>query len=373
MRRAIERAWKRQGIEGRAIRLALLPASALFSVAVRLRALAYRWHLLRRHALPAAVVSVGNLSVGGTGKTPTALWLAESLQQRGYSVAILSRGYGGEARVPTVVGAASIAGIAASTDVRVVGDENVVLARRFSGPVVVARRRAEAGALACRELGADVLVLDDGFQHLALRRDFDLVCVRPSVAGDDRVLPAGRLREPPAALGRAHAALITKGGADERVHPALERHLAKIPTYRGELRAVTLLTPDSGEWRERPLGVLAARKALGVSGLADPQPFYRTLHDWEARLQDFLEFADHHVYTLDDWKRIAHRSRELDLVVTTEKDLVKLERFPFAKDKLVAVRVSMHVENGAQLVDSVVAAIERRRAELAADRETRRP
>jgi tetraacyldisaccharide 4'-kinase len=372
MSRMLERAWKREGPDGRVIRLALLPASALFSAIVRLRALAYRWRLRHGSALPAAVVSVGNLSVGGTGKTPTALWLAESLQKRGYSVAILSRGYGGAVRQPTVVGAAPRPGIPASADARVVGDESVVLARRFSGPVVVPRRRADAGALACRELAADVLVLDDGFQHLALRRDFDLVCVRASAAGDDRVLPAGRLREPPAALGRAHAVLVTNASPGERVHPKLEPYLAKIPSYRGELYAVNLVTPDAGGWRELPMGVLAVRRALGVAGLADPQPFYRTLHDWEARIQDFLEFADHHVYTLEDWKRIAHHSRELDLVVTTEKDLVKLEQFPFAKDKLVAVRVSMQVENGAQLVDSVVAAIERRRGELAADRERRR-
>ena len=343
MSRAIERAWRREGVDGRVIHLVLLPASALFSGIVRLRALAYRWGLRRRHALPAAVISVGNLSVGGTGKTPTALWLAESLQERGYSVAILSRGYGGDARRPTLVAAAPRPGIPASMEPRVVGDENVVLARRFSGPVVVARRRADAGALACRELDADVLVLDDGFQHLALRRDFDLVCLRASAAGDDCVLPAGRLREPPAALARAHAVLVTKGAPEERVYPTLEPHLAKIPSYRGELCAVNLVTPDSGGWRELPMGVLAARRALGVAGLADPQAFYRTLADWEARIQDFLEFADHHVYTLDDWKKIAHRSRELDLVVTTEKDLVKLEQFPFAKDKLVAVRVSMRV------------------------------
>ena len=113
------------------------------------------------------------------------------------------------------------------------------------------------------------------------------------------------------------------------------------------------------------MGLVAARRALGVAGLADPQPFYRTLHEWDARLEDFLEFPDHHVYTLEDWKKIANRSRGLDLVLTTEKDLVKLERFPFAKDKLVAVRVSMHVEGEQTLLDSVVAAVERRHGELA--------
>jgi tetraacyldisaccharide 4'-kinase len=363
LRRAVERAWTRKGIDGQALHAALLPASALFAGAARLRALSYRLHLRRRRRLPAAVVSVGNLSVGGTGKTPTALWLAESLQRRGYRVAILSRGYGGQAREPTVAGRSPNGETPASLDAAVIGDENLVLARRFDGPVVVARRRADAGVLACRDFGADVVVLDDGFQHLALRRDFDLVCLRPS-AGDDCVLPAGRLREPISALRRAHAVLLT-GDEAGRLDPRLERRLAKLAVYRGEVRAVGLVTPDAGGWRDLPMGLVAARRALGVAGLADPQPFYRTLHEWDARLEDFLEFPDHHVYTLEDWKKIANRSRGLDLVLTTEKDLVKLERFPFAKDKLVAVRVSMHVEGEQTLLDSVVAAVERRRGELA--------
>jgi len=364
LRQAVERAWARQGIDGQVLHAALRPASALFAGAARLRALSYRLHLRRRRRLPAAVVSVGNLSVGGTGKTPTTLWLAESLQGRGYRVAILSRGYGGDAREPTVAGHSPAGRSPASLDAAVVGDENVVLARRFDGPVVVGRRRADAGALACREFAVDVLVLDDGFQHLALRRDFDLVCLRPS-AGDDCVLPAGRLREPVSALRRAHAVLLTASGAGTSLDPRLERRLAKLAVYRGEVRAVGLVTPDGAGWRELPMGLVGARRALGVAGLADPQPFYRTLHEWDARVEDFLEFPDHHVYTLDDWKKIANRSRGLDLVLTTEKDLVKLERFPFAKDKLVAVRVSMQVEGEQALLDSVVAAVERRRGELA--------
>jgi len=363
----VRRAWRREGTSGRMLRLALAPLSAIFSAAVRGRALAYRLRLFGRRRLPAAVVSVGNLSVGGTGKTPTALWLAEALQRVGYVVAILSRGYGGTASRPTLVADPATApeGVDASLDVDVVGDENLLLARRFSGPIVVGKRRADAGQLAAKKLGAEVLVLDDGFQHLSLRRDFDLVCLRASVPGDDAVLPAGRLREPPSALGRAHAVLITENVPDARLSPRLEARASRLPAYRGEIRAVTLVTPDPAGWRELPMGVLAARRALGVAGLADPQPFYQTLHEWDARLEDFLEFPDHHVYTLDDWKKIAHRSRELDLVVTTEKDMVKLERFPFAKDKLVALRVSMNVENGEELVRSVVDAIERRRAELA--------
>ena len=366
--RLIERAWARTGVDGRVLHAALLPVSAVFAAGSRLRALSYRFRLRRRRRLPAAVVSVGNLSVGGTGKTPTALWLAQRLRARGYRVAIVSRGYGGRAREPTVAGRSSQAPTPASLDAAVIGDENVMLARRFDGPVVVGRRRAEAGAIACREFGVEVVVLDDGFQHLALRRDFDLVCVRPGV-GDDCVLPAGRLREPLSALRRADAVLLT-GGAPCLVG-GLERRLAALPVFRGELRATCLVTPEPAGWRELPMGLVASRRALGVAGLADPQSFRRTLQEWEAQLDDFLEFPDHHVYTLEDWKKIANRSRGLDMVLTTEKDLVKLERFPFAKDKLLAVRVSMHVENETALLDAVIGAVERRRAERPAREEAR--
>jgi tetraacyldisaccharide 4'-kinase len=364
--RAIRRAWKGQGVDGRILRLGLLPVSGLFAAAVGLRALGYKLRLRRRARLAAAVISVGNLAVGGTGKTPVTLWLAERLRQRGFAVAIVSRGHGGHATAATVAGTPRNGGPPASRDPAVVGDESAMLARRFQGPVVVGRDRAEAGEIACREFGAEVLVLDDGFQHWALQRDFDLVCVRAGGFGDDHLLPAGRLREPVSALRRAQAILVTQGEDGARLGARIERALAGLPVYRGELRATALVTPDGDVWRELPMGALAARRALGVAGLADPQPFYATLREWDARLDDFLEFPDHHDYTLDDWKMIASRSRGLDLVVTTEKDLVKLERFPFAKDKLAAVRISMDIEEGERLVESVVAAIERRQAELSA-------
>lgn len=365
----IERAWKRQGMIGRLVHVVLRPLSLAFALAARLRVLGYRLHLRRRRRVGAAVVSVGNVSVGGTGKTPIALWVAESLRQRGYSVAIVSRGYGGNARRATLVGTAEDCpadGVPVSADVRVVGDENLMLARRFDGPVLASRRRADAADLAVRAFGSEVIVLDDGFQHLALRRDFDLVCLRLGVAGDDFVLPAGRLREPLSALRRADAVVVTKSDPQAEIPAVLESHQRAATVYRSTLRAVALVTSDPEGLREVPMGLLSSRRALGVAGLADTEPFYRTLHEWEARLEDFLEFPDHHVYTLDDWKKIAYRSRELDLVVTTEKDLVKLDKFPFAKDKLVAVRVAMDVDEGESLLDSIVQAVERRRAELSA-------
>jgi tetraacyldisaccharide 4'-kinase len=117
------------------------------------------------------------------------------------------------------------------------------------------------------------------------------------------------------------------------------------------------VTLERGHWTEAPLGQIAGRRLLVVSGLADREPFYRTLHEWEAQTEDFVEFPDHHAYTLEDWKTIAFRARELDLVVTTEKDLVKLDAFPFARGKLVAVRVAMEIEEGERLLALIEEAI----------------
>ena len=226
-----ELAWDRRGATGGVLRWTLAPAAAAFSAAVRVRALAYRLRLRRGRRLPAGVVSVGNLTVGGTGKTPTALWHAEGLSARGRRVAILSRGYGGSERGPLLVGPpeARPSHLRGTDDWRRVGDETVLLARRFAGPVIVARRRFDAGELACRELGADTMVLDDGFQHLALQRDFDLVCVRSGSCADPAVLPAGRFREPLSALRRADAVLLTKGQGDTPADARLVEGYTKYP------------------------------------------------------------------------------------------------------------------------------------------------
>ncbi len=357
--KVVRYAWGGRGLGAGVLRLLLQPPRLGYSSAVRFRALLYRLHVRHGRNLGAGVVSVGNLTVGGTGKTPTALWLAENLRARGYRVAILSRGYGGSARKTMIVSRETAGGEDGTTsDWRVVGDEAVLLARRFLGPVIVARRRAEGGELACRRFGANVLVLDDGFQHLSLARQFDLVCIRDGSLGEVTLLPAGRFREPLSALRRATAVLLTKGQGGGDVDALLRKRLRDRPVFRGDLRPLCLVTSSGGGWEEMPLSRLAGRRALAVAGVADPASFYRTLHEWEARIEDFLEFPDHHAYTLDDWKKIANRSRDLELVVTTEKDLVRLEQFPFAREKLVAVRVAMEVEDGERLIDLVMRAIE---------------
>src|SRR5512143_4077643 len=189
--------WPRRGIRGWAAWLVLQPATGLFATGVALRNLGYRIGLLHVHRAGIAVVSVGNLSVGGTGKTPITLWLAHQLAAHGARVAILLRGYRGHARAVTIVSK----GAGPEVDVATAGDEAVMLAKGFRGPVLTARRRAD-GVAAAEQLGCDVVVLDDGFQHRALARDFDLVLLNGRSGG---LLPAGPMREPASALERADA------------------------------------------------------------------------------------------------------------------------------------------------------------------------
>jgi tetraacyldisaccharide 4'-kinase len=333
--------WARRGVRGWLAWLALQPASGLFGTGVALRNLGYRTGLLRVHRAAIPVVSVGNLSVGGTGKTPLTLWLAGQLAAAGWRAAIVLRGYSGRARGVTVVSR----GNGPEAEVEDVGDEAVMLAKCFSGVVLTARRRIE-GVTAAAGLGCQVVVLDDGFQHRGLGREFDLVLVNGRCGG---LLPAGPMRERRAALKRADAvAWVVKGEAEMPEPPRLGK-----PLFVARLAPTVLVESDGGRWRERPISFLSGRRVAVVSGIAEPAPFYAAVREWDAQIEEIFEYPDHHAYTTSDWQVISRGSRDTELIVTTEKDLVKLERFPFAKGKLVALRITPSIEGGEALVRMV--------------------
>jgi len=343
--------WPRRGLIGWIGYAVLRPASGLFGVGVTMRNLAYDVGLFRVQRAAVPIVSVGNLAVGGTGKTPFTLWLSRALSARGYRVAILSRGYGGSARDVTVVSRGEGPEVSAAE----VGDEPVMLAKSFSGPVITAARRVE-GAAAAVALGCDVVVLDDGFQHRALARNVDLVLL------DGRsgpLLPAGPFRERLRALRRADAIILAdQSDAFSSREPSgsalVPRWAAVKPVHRVRIRPTALVSAVAGRWQERPLSEMAGRRVVAVTGIARPEGFYALLHQWEAQVDEVFEFPDHHAYTQADWQRITRHARETDLVVTTEKDLVKLETFPFEVGKLVAVRIEPAVERAEELIEGIV-------------------
>src|SRR5262245_1856694 len=333
---AVERAWTPQTLADRLLRACLVPASAVYGGAVWLRGALYDAGLLRQTRVPARVVSVGNLTVGGTGKTPAALWLAEALRARGRRVAIVARGYRKRRRGVVVVGVDGHP----LTSPEDGGDEAVMLAHRFSGPVLTGERRVEAARVACRDFEIDTVVLDDGFQHRALARDADLVLVTDDQAAR-RLLPAGSRREPLAALARARALLAV--GDDE---PRCPTGSAPPPCFRGRLVPTALV---GGGWDETPLASLTGARVVAVAGIARPERFAATLERCGARVVDRLVFPDHHDYSAGDVASIVAAGRGGPLV-TTEKDLVKLAGRP-GLEHVRALRVALEVDDGERLVD----------------------
>ena len=293
--------------------------SALYARAAAGRRRWYERHPEARRRLSRPVVSVGALAAGGSGKTPVAGLVAELLRDAGHRPAVLGRGYRRRSAARSVVVVREPGGLRA--DVDAAGDEPRMLAERLDGvSVVVARDRYRAGRLAETRLGATVHVLDDGFQHLGLARDLDLVLVR---AGDPRkrTFPAGRLREPPEAARRADALIVEAPGG------------AAAGAVAGELGVSTWFRQRRSLGGPRPLagsraGTPAAGegRVLAVTGIAAPERFRKALAAAGFDVAGALAFADHHRFTPADARRIAARAaaREADLVLTTEKDAVRL-------------------------------------------------
>jgi tetraacyldisaccharide 4'-kinase len=305
-------------------RVALAPLTALswcYGAGASLHRAAYERGFAQPARLPGKVISVGNLVVGGSGKTPLAAWIAAQLHARGQRVALASRGYGGKPREAVHVASD---GTRVLESVAVVGDEALLLAQLAPGvPVLVARRRELAGLRAIAQFDTQVLVLDDGFQHHALARDVDLVAFAQDGLGNGAVLPRGPLREPSRALARADAILVTGGALpahDEARITLAAPYAARFSVLRTarELRALDAAgASDACE----PPSVLAGREVGVFSALARPRALRETVEALGARVVAERVFADHHAYTPRD---VAGLAAQAPLWVTSEKDAIKI-------------------------------------------------
>jgi len=307
--------------ESAAARLAaapLVPLALGVGAAARLRRALHRRGLLRARRLPCRVVCVGSLLVGGAGKTPVAAWLAAGLAQRGRRVAIASRGHGGRRGADPVVvsdGRRVVAGGAAA------GDEAQLLAAHAPGvPVLVARERTRAGLRALSLFGAEILVLDDGFQHHRLRRNLDVVLFDAGLGfGNGWVVPRGPLREPASAVRWAHAVGVLDGELPPEEEAVLARFAPGAFRFRARRRA-TALRPLGGGPAQAPAW-LRGRSVGMLAGIARPASLRRTLEAEGARVVAERGFADHHRYRPGD---VAGLAAETALWITTEKDAPKI-------------------------------------------------
>src|SRR3984885_13151333 len=350
----IERFWRRR------LPARLLPAWAglavaagFYRVGVGMRRL--YWRTMKERA-PVLTVSVGNLTVGGTSKTPFTLFLARRLQSHGLRVGIVSRGYGRQRSKAPAELVADDGKLKVSLEDA--GDEPAMMAKTFTGPIAVADRRLDGVELLSKLGPLDAVILDDGFQHLRLSRDVDLLLVSNERGfGNGWMLPAGPMRESIRAAGRADAIIVMSSGSGaSAIRPSQMKKLTARTVLHASVRPRALLIAENGEWRETPLG-LGGRRVLAVSGLADPSAFYAMLRELDAELVGVFEYPDHYAYTNADWQAIVNAMRDTDLVITTEKDLVKLERFPFPRDSLYALRLEVTMDAAdARALDELIPA-----------------
>ena len=309
------------------------PLAAMFGLTVAVRNRLYDRRLLPTRKLEGPVISIGNLSVGGTGKTPFLILLGELLKSRDIKFDVLSRGYGRRTR-----GVLRVDPAGSACDF---GDEPLLIARRLGVNVVLGEERYEAGIYAERKFGTQLHLLDDGFQHRALARDFDIVLVTPEDARD-HMLPAGRLREPVSSLHRADAIVLTSGATAE-----------SFP-LRNKL-----------VWRLRR-GILAKNvpsRPVVFCGVARPQNFLLQLRT--AGIEPAAEaiFRDHHFYSEHDIRELLNlkQTSEADGFVTTEKDAINLGRYLSTLDPLAVVRVKMDLVDASDAIDTMTRILTDRR------------
>ena len=332
-RSAVDRVWESAAIRARVARAALIPPSWLYASVSAARNLAYDLGWLRSRQLTLPSISVGNLTVGGTGKTPVSAFIAARLAELGARPAIVMRGYG--------------------------GDEPLVHARLNPEiPVVIDADRVR-GTGEAREKGCSVVVLDDAFQHRRARRDVDIVLLSADRAGPVRALPAGPWREPLTSLRRATVIIVTRKSASAlRARDLLAQarlfapHAATAIVHLAADRIIGCLSGESLD-----LAALRGKAVLAIAAIADPRAFSTQLSDTGARVELATE-ADHHAYSAADASALARRAARAEFVICTLKDAVKLTPiWPREAPPLWYLSQRVMVESGAAELDAILAAL----------------
>ncbi len=349
----------RPGLVPNAIRGALGGLASAYDAGLEAYLLAERVGLRRRGHLPIPVISIGNLVVGGTGKTPMTQWICRQLVREGKRVAVLSRGHGGASQTVRVVSDSDGVRLSAAE----AGDEPVLLAQTLPGvPVLVGKDRRLSGREALRLFDLDVLVLDDGFQYWQLHRDLDIVLLdsrRPF--GNGFPLPRGLLREPKRHLARAQIVVATRAGQmSEAERSALAASVAKLaPAARlffADHRAIGLAPADDLHAPLQPLSVLTNTPVYAVSAIAQPLSFLDTLtRSTGAAVVGQKAWDDHRALTASEAEAVVREAVRAgaQAVVMTEKDAVKWPFPPSAPVPLYALRLEMAVEDAAGLMESL--------------------
>jgi tetraacyldisaccharide 4'-kinase len=327
----------------------LWPLSAAYSLGARLRVRLYRAGIFRQRTLKGVVISVGNLTVGGTGKTPMVLWLAERLLAEGKSVAILTRGYRGFLKGSQGEGTPT----QTAPKPAISGDEPELLVRRIASRaspegrsrVAVGANRVASGRAAERE-GFDWFLLDDGFQHLRLERDLDIVLVdATNPFGGGRVLPSGRLREPKSALRRADIIVITRSTHAPALEAAMRRYTT-ASVFFATIRLDAIAQPAISR-QDMPVAEWRTRRFFAFCGIGNPAAFFSDLREWGVTPVGTAKFPDHHRYSESDRARLQTDAQRAgaDALLCTEKDILNYGEARTENVPVFFARVSLVMQN----------------------------
>ncbi|MBN2210998.1 MAG: tetraacyldisaccharide 4'-kinase [Sedimentisphaerales bacterium] len=336
-----------KGVIPAAFRGLLEGAEAIYRVGIHWRNQRYEKGRTEIYHLDRPVISIGNITTGGTGKTPMVIWLCECLLEQGKRPAILCRGYK--------------AGIN--------GDNDEVQLLRTSladVPIIVDANRVRGGQRAITEYDADVLVLDDGFQHRRLARDLDIVLIDATCPfGYGHLLPRGLLREPLMNLARADVVVLTR--CDQVATKALERVKQDVIRLSGERKDSSLFIIESvhqpemlygSDNLEYPFEDLQGKDVIAICGIGNPESFRRTLEMLGARIANFMVFADHHYYSAEEAAAIgpAVKKHQVDFCVTTAKDWVKLKAFKEMQNAsyMRRLEVRTHITAGREMLCTAI-------------------
>lgn len=327
----IETVWTGRGKRARVARAMLAPAEALYGAVIAIRGKLYDWGIFSATEFSVPVLSVGNLSVGGTGKTPVAAWIARRFLEKGAAPAVVLRGYG--------------------------GDETIVHERLNEGIPVIAAADRVRGIREAIAQGVDVVILDDAFQHRRARRDADILLVSADAwRGKPRLLPAGPWREPLRAARRATLVIITRKTADrsavEDVKRALANAAPRVPVAIAHLAPGELKSTATGQ--TLPLHALQGADLTAIAAIAQPESFFKQLTELGAVVRPF-SFPDHHAFTRAEARNLAAETGNSDFVVCTLKDAVKLESlWPAEAGSLWYVSQRLRIEDGQEHIDRLL-------------------
>ncbi|HWZ42969.1 MAG TPA: tetraacyldisaccharide 4'-kinase [Candidatus Saccharimonadales bacterium] len=303
------------------------PLAVIFGGAVAVRNALYDRQIWKTHRLARPVVSVGNLSTGGSGKTPFVIALGELLKERGIEFDVLSRGYGRLLK--------QIAVVDPQGEADEFGDEPLLIARKLQVPVIVGADRYQAGLMAEKQFTSRLHLLDDGFQHRRLHRDFDILML-PARDLQADLLPTGRLREPLTAMGRADAVVLESG--------------VPAPTAAARVWRVS---------RETTVDSRFTGSVIAFCGIAHPDQFFTSLQAAGVKVLETVAFRDHHRYGQRDIERLLQLKAKTGATgfITTEKDAIRLKRFPVELQPLHAAELKLRIEDASLVVEELLGSL----------------